>query len=188
VVVKAGREEAYRVVLDMLGAHRIVVLHCDTIYGLIGISPETEPKIRSIKGRTEGKPFINLIPDVSWLPRLTDMELPQPFEKYWPGPLTLIFPARGGDTVGLRVPEDELLRRLMYDLDRPLFSTSVNRSGHPPLTEIRAIIAEFSDDVDLIVDSGDAAEGRPSTIIDLTRTPFKLVRRGAVLVSEVSAD
>lgn len=186
VVVRKPREQAFQLILDILGAGNIVVMLCDTIYGLIGVSPDTERRIRFVKGRQEGKPFINLIPDVSWLPRMTESGMPELLKNHWPGPLTLIFPARGGGTVGLRVPEDEVLRRLMLRLGKPLFSTSVNRGGRPPLNSIQRIVEEFSADVDLIVDSGDAGNRRPSTIIDLTKTPFEVVRRGAVDIGDAA--
>ena len=158
---------------------------CDTIYGILGVSPQTDSRISAIKGRDSQKPLLSLISDVSWLDRFTEMAMPGPLREYWPGPITLIFPARGGGTVGLRVPEDAYLRELVKRLDMPVNSTSVNREGEPPIHRIDEIISQFEHLVDLIVDSGDSENAMPSTILDLTVTPFKIIRQGKADVSNI---
>jgi L-threonylcarbamoyladenylate synthase len=157
----------------------VAVLPCDTIYGLVGIAPDAEEPIRRIKGRGEDKPLLRLIASAAWLPEHSAAPLPRELEGYWPGPLTLIFPRRGGGTVALRVPRDPLLIELLERLGRPLLSTSVNRAGRPPLRRIREIVAGFGREVDLIVDAGDLEDRLPSTILDLTVRPYRLVRQGA---------
>jgi len=158
-------------------------MKCDTIYGILGIGSRTENRVRKIKGRTGEKPFLYLIPDASWLPRFTSLPLPQALEGYWPGPLTMIFPSKWGGTTALRVPQDAFLRKLTRELGDPILSTSVNREGKPPLSRIKSIIRSFEKAVDLIVDSGDQANAVPSTILDLTREPYRIVRKGAVDLS-----
>ena len=86
--------------------------------------------------------------------------------------------------MALRVPRDPLLAGLLRRLGRPLASTSVNRAGQAPLWRIREIVAEFEREVDLVVDAGDL-EGRiPSTIVDLSVRPWRLLRPGAVRLPE----
>lgn len=157
---------------------------CDTIYGFVGIHPDAHDRIAGLKKREAGKPFLVLIPDVSWLHRFSDRELPEALRAYWPGPLTLIFRSRTGGTIALRVPEDDLLRNLMRLLRKPLISTSVNRSGEPPACRIDEIVRKFEAQVDLVVDSGDQEEGVPSTILDLTATPFRLIRQGRLVIPD----
>ncbi|UCG00146.1 MAG: L-threonylcarbamoyladenylate synthase [Spirochaetaceae bacterium] len=152
---------------------------CDTIYGLVGIAPAAEEKIRELKGRQE-KSFLQLIPDVNWLSRYTGAALPAELKTYWPGALTIIFPAKKGGTVALRVPDDPLLLQLMNRLESSLFSTSVNESGQPALWRIDEILAAFENRVALVVTAGDRPAGVPSTILDITEKPFRLLRRGAV--------
>jgi L-threonylcarbamoyladenylate synthase len=181
--------------LSVLREGGVVVMPCDTIYGLVGVAPGAESRIRRLKGRQE-KSFLRLIPSAAWLPRFTDMELPESLRAYWPGPLTVIFPAkeskgrqrpqrssaRPEPTVALRVPDDPLLLRLLQDLEAPLFSTSVNRSGEPPLSSIENIAATYEGQVDLVVDGGDLPGRIPSTIVDVTVRPFRVLRQGAVKV------
>ncbi len=152
---------------------------CDTIYGLVGVAPDTEERIARIKGRPGEKGFLWLIGSAGWLPRFTDAALPPPLAGYWPGPLTLIFPRRGGGRIALRVPRDPLLAGLLRRLNRPLVSTSVNRSGQASLWRIGEIAAEFGAEVDLVVDAGDQEGRMPSTVVDLSTQPWRLVRPGA---------
>ena len=165
--------------VEVLQAAGVVIMPCDTIYGFVGVAPETEGKIRELKGRQE-KSFLQLIPDLQWLPRYTDHGLPPELKSYWPGALTVIFPAKKAGTVALRIPDDPLLLKLMERLGRALFSTSVNSSGKPALWRIDDICSAFEERVDLVVAAGDRPQGVPSTIIDVTERPFRLLRRGAV--------
>ena len=158
----------------------VIIMQCDTIYGLVGIYPTATERIREIKGREAAKSFLLLIGDPSWLPDFTTASLPPALQAYWPGPLTLIFPAHEGGTVALRVPQDDFLRDLLARLKLPLISTSVNKAGEAPLSKIAAIKEQFQDQVDLIVDSGDSPNPLPSTILDITVQPYKLLRQGVL--------
>jgi L-threonylcarbamoyladenylate synthase len=168
-------------VLDRGG---IVVAPCDTIYGLLGKAPETEERLKELKGRQEDRAFLQLIPSPDWLSRFTDMPFPDVLKGYWPGALTLIFPARGGGSVALRVPDDGLLIGVMKRLEKPLYSTSVNISGESELWQSAEISARFAGKVDLFVDAGDLPGRKPSTILDVTDSPYRLLRQGALDLPE----
>lgn len=170
------RETLYRV----LNEGGIAIVPGDTIYGFIGKYPQTESKIRSVKGREEGKPFLVLV-DNETLDALTNQDIPDELRGFWPGPLTLIVTLKDGvGTIAVRIPNDELQLELIHRLKCPLYSTSVNRSGKYPLNNIKSIIAEFETEVDLVVDGGDITEDMPSTIIDITKHPYRLIREGAI--------
>jgi L-threonylcarbamoyladenylate synthase len=169
--------------VEVLQRAGVVIMPCDTIYGFVGVAPETEGKIRELKGRQE-KSFLRLIPELQWLPRYTSSSLPPQLKPYWPGALTIIFPAKKSGTVALRIPDDPLLLQLMKRLGQALFSTSVNSSGKPVLWRIQDICQAFESRVDLLVAAGDRPEGIPSTIVDITERPFRLLRRGAVDLPE----
>jgi L-threonylcarbamoyladenylate synthase len=185
VVIKKPDPRSSDTTYNVLSAGGVAILLCDTIYGIVGISPQTDRRISAIKNRSVRKPFLSLIHDVSWLSRFTDLPLPSSLRECWPGRLTLIFPDKRGGTVGLRVPEDANLRDLLKRLNAPLNSTSVNLEGEPPLSRIGEITDRFEDQVDLIVDSGDVEGALPSTVLDITETPFRVIRQGAVDVSEI---
>jgi len=159
------------------------VVPCDTIYGLVGVAPDTDARIRAIKGRGDGRPFLRLVADASWVVALTGREAPPPLARHWPGPLTLVLPEAAGGTVALRVPGAVWLRDLLASLGRPLLSTSVNRSGGEALWRVAEIVADFERDVDLVVDGGDLPAGVVSTIVDATSRPFRVLRPGALELS-----
>ena len=170
----------YQFVCDFLDRKKVVILPCDTIYGILGVVPDTVSRIAGIKGRPVSKPFIQLVPDESWLMRYVNTEVPRPLLDMWPGPITLILPSEVQGSVAIRIPSDKFLRELITDLGKPLASTSVNRAGKPPLNRIRKIVDQFENDVDLIIDAGDLTSRLPSTIVDLSVNPYKILRRGAV--------
>jgi L-threonylcarbamoyladenylate synthase len=174
----------FDVLSQVLEDNGVVIMPCDTIYGFVGIAPETDKKIRKLKGR-EGKSFLRLIAEKQWLSRYTVGDLPEELSSYWPGALTVIFPAKKRGTVALRMPNDPLLLKVMKNLGQALFSTSVNVSGAPALWRIADILRAFENRVDLVVDAGDRPRGVPSTIVDVTERPFRLLRRGAVDLPDV---
>jgi len=166
----------------LLAAGGVAIMPCDTIYGIVGAVPESEARIRGLKGRAE-KSFLQLIGGAGWLARFGALTLPEALAGYWPGPLTIIFPVAGG-SVALRVPSDPLLRDLLERLDRPLYSTSVNRSGQPALWRVAEILEQFEAAVDLVVDAGDLPGRQASTIVDVGRHPFQVLRQGSLELPE----
>jgi L-threonylcarbamoyladenylate synthase len=110
------------------------------------------------------------------------MEVPARLAAFWPGPLTIVLPARAGGTVAVRVPDHGFLRDVMALAGTPLLSTSVNRAGLLPLRSVTEMRREFEADVDLIVDAGDQPPGPASTLVDVTARPWTVLRQGAVLL------
>jgi L-threonylcarbamoyladenylate synthase len=179
MVMSKSDPSVARISADIIGRGGVVILPCDTIYGFTGSFPAADARIREIKGRGEVKPFLRLIRmrDAAALPlSRIDAELLD----LWPGPLTLIVPCRDGGTAGIRVPADPFVQDILELFGSPLISTSVNRSGSPSVIKIGEIIREFGPEVDLIVDDGDREGALPSTILDITVFPYRIVRKGAL--------
>jgi len=182
MVLDAADPAAVRTLAALLARGGVAIIPCDTIYGIVGIDPEADAGIRKLKGRGENKPFLRLVADASWVRALTGAEAPARLSRHWPGPLTLVLPAAAGGTLALRVPATPWLRELVAGLGRPLLSTSVNRSGRPALWRVRDIEAEFGRDVDMLLDGGDLPDALPSTIVDATVRPCRVLRQGAFSV------
>lgn len=163
--------------LGLLEAGGVAIIPCDTIYGFVGRVPDTEERIRRIKGRGETNPFLMLVGTAEQAASLSSVALDEAVVSLWPAPLTLVLPTRDS-TVAVRVPNDSFLSEVIATLGAPIYSTSANRSGRAPMWQIEAIIAEFEHEVDLIVDQGDIPAGQPSTILDLTRKPYLILRQG----------
>jgi L-threonylcarbamoyladenylate synthase len=182
MVVTAGSPGALTDLVRVLRAGGIAIAPGDTMYGLVGVVPDAEARLRAVKGRGEEKPFLRLLADSGWLSRVTETPLPACLSRYWPGPLTIVFPDRLGGTVAVRVPADDFLRDLVRAVGAPLYSTSVNRAGQPPLKTIAEMRRELAADVDLIYDAGDIPPGAPSTLLDVSRRPYVILRQGAAIL------
>lgn len=184
MLLPAGEPGSFPMLVSILASGGAVIAPGDTMYGLIGIAPESEGRIRRIKGRGEEKPFLQLIGDAGWVGRFSDAVLPERISTHWPGPLTVVVADRSGGTVALRVPDHPFLQELLRALGRPLYSTSVNRAGSPPLSSVTEMRRELEKDVDAIYDAGDIPPGAASTLLDITRRPFVILRQGAVRLPE----
>ena len=185
--------------LAILGAGGLLIYPTDTLYAIGGraLDPSVGEKVRAAKGR-ETKPLPLIAADVSQVDSLATAltaEALRLAERFWPGPLTLILPARpevpdgltaGTGTVAVRVPALVLARRLCEGAG-PLVSTSANLSGGPSPVTCEDAVAAVGPAVALALDAG---PGRPvaSTIVDLTGRPVRLVRSGAVPWAEVLAS
>ncbi len=157
---------------------------CDTIYGFVCSTAEAEEKIAKIKGREKNKPFIKLISSQEKLQTLTPDKIESRILSLWPAPLTLIVNSLTGGTIALRVPEDDFMIKILNNIDAPLVSTSVNKSGMPSINKIGEIVENFENFVDIIIDGGDLENPVPSTILDVSKHPYKIVRQGKSVIPE----
>ena len=176
----------------MLRRRGIVVMRSDTVYGLHGVAPATGARLTALKGRPDGKPLLVLLADGRSAETITGTAPPAALAGLWPGPLTIVLPvaepaptpvAAGARSLAVRVPADPALRAIIAAVGAPLYSTSANRTGEPPLGDPAALRAAFGSSVELIVDEGPVAAAVPSTIVDVTVSPPRVLRAGAVAVT-----
>ncbi len=182
MVLKKSDNDIIIKITENLKNNGVAIMPCDTIYGIVGIPGTAEVRIREIKGRGENKPFIKLISSADYIKSISYDNLDNRILSLWPGPLTVIIEAGNGETEALRVPQDSFLLEILSLLGKPLVSTSVNRSGNPAMNNIAEIIKNFGKSVDLIIDGGDMRESVPSTIVDLTSKPYRILRQGKCVV------
>jgi L-threonylcarbamoyladenylate synthase len=182
-------------VAQVIRGKGVIIYPTETLYGLGGnpFNPEAVKRVYAIKGREKDKPIPFLIKDRQMLETLVE-EIPplgrELMERYWPGPLTLIFRAKPGlpsplrskdGTIGLRISSHPIARQIVEAIDAPLTSTSANPAGAEDLTDCQRIAQLFGDQVDLIIDGGQVP-GVGSTVIDLTASPPRVVREGMIKV------
>ena len=176
----------------MLRRRGIVLMRSDTVYGLHGSAPATGARLTALKGRPDGKPLLVLVADGRSAETITGTAPPPALAALWPGPLTIVLPvaepaptpvAAGAGSLAVRVPADPALRAIIAAVGAPLYSTSANRTGEPPLGDPAALRAAFGSSVELIVDDGPVAATAPSTIVDVTTSPPRILRAGAVAVT-----
>ena len=172
----------------------VIAFRTDTFYGL-GVDPfnaTAVAKIRELKGREENKPILLLLSDGSVADRFI-ADRSEAFEdvakRFWPGPLTIVgvavsdLPAgitAGTGTVGVRVPADDDVRELVRVCGGALTATSANPSGKKPARSAQEVLEYFGDRIDLVIDGGEVTATEPSTVLDVTTTPPRVVREGAI--------
>jgi L-threonylcarbamoyladenylate synthase len=162
-----------------LGVDPFNVRAVQRLYDLKGRSPQTRPLLVLIRSRDELSALVSEIaPDAERL-----------MEACWPGPLTLVFRASvavptvltaGTGTIGVRLSAYPEARRVLEVIGGPLTGTSANRTGQPPATTTEEVERAFGAAVDLIVNGGPTPGGLPSTVVDTTVSPPRLIREGCV--------
>jgi L-threonylcarbamoyladenylate synthase len=177
----------------------VIAFPTDTIYGL-GCSlfdVSAVEMVARLKRRDPSLAVISLIPEPKQVFGLAEGVSPlaeRLIERYWPGPLSMIFRAaaivpprvRGaGGTVALRCPKDVLCQRLLGAIGGPVVSSSANLSGQRPAETADEVVRIFGNQLDLIIDGGPRRGGQPSTLVDVSGPRPRLLRRGAL---DVSAD
>jgi L-threonylcarbamoyladenylate synthase len=179
---------------QIVSAGGVIAFRTDTFYGL-GVDPfdvSAVSKIRELKGREENKPILLLLSEASVGDRFI-ADRSEAFEevarKFWPGPLTIVGVAvanlppeitAGTGTVGVRVPADEGVRDLVRSCGGALTATSANPSGREPARSAKEVFDYFGDRVDLIIDGGEVIATEPSTVVDVTTSPPRVIRKGAI--------
>jgi L-threonylcarbamoyladenylate synthase len=173
----------------------VVVIPTDTVYGLAcdPRSAAAADRIYTLKRRPADLELSLLAAAVRDLEPVVELTEParRLAERHWPGALSLILQVRAtdlavprrGTTLMVRVPGHDLLRRLLA-LTGPLASTSANRHGEPPAGSAEEARAIFGAEVDAVLDGGPGA-GTPSTIIDMTETPPRVLREGLIAGDEL---
>jgi L-threonylcarbamoyladenylate synthase len=175
---------------DLLARGGVAAIPTETFYGLAA-DPMNErgvSRIFEIKGRDDGKPLLVLFSDREQLSELLvdgKHSRLDPFFRIWPAPLTVVVPirraiaaSRGGGTLAIRIPALPEARNLLRAVG-PLTGTSANRSGAEPMSSPDAVGEALGSDLDLLVDGGTTSGGAPSTIVDATVDPPRLLRAGA---------
>ena len=172
----------------------VIAFRTDTFYGL-GADPfnaAAVARIRTLKGREDDKPILLLIADPADVERLIvdpSREFQELAARFWPGPLTIIGHAvselseeitAGTGTVGVRLPADANLRSLVRDCCGALTATSANPAGRKPARSADDVRSYFPEGLDLILDGGEVTAIEPSTVVDATLSPPRVVREGAI--------
>ena len=193
------RPEQRNAIVSVLKNDGLIVYPTETFYGLGAncFSLAAVKKIFVLKKRDRAKPLSVVISDEAMLDSVAAVIPPaaEPFLKLcWPGPLTLIFPANpsipqnllGSEkSIGVRLPSYPGLRDLIKSAGFPITATSANISGKEELSDPEKVFNIFMGKVDCIVDGGKTKGGLPSTVIDLTSAKPRILRKGAVPLSEL---
>lgn len=172
----------------------MVALPTETVYGLAAdaLNPDAVAKIFEAKERPRFDPLIVHLPNAECLEGIGIVESQvahKLMEKFWPGPLTIIFPkcavipdivTAGLETVAVRMSAHPIFREVIRALDRPLAAPSANRFGRISPTTAQHVFDELSGRIPLIVDGGAPEHGIESTIVRVTNGGIEILRLGPI--------
>ena len=166
----------------MLNSGGVIIFPTETVYGIGALLTKEEAvkRIYEIKKRSPDKPLQVLIADPKQAEALAQeisKKAQELMGKYWPGPLTLIFKAASGNSVGIRMPKHDWLLKLIKKTG-PLAASSANLSGEPDPVSA----GEVKIEADLLVDGGKCQLGEASTVVDVSVDPPLILREGKIKI------
>ena len=186
---------------ELIRAGALVAVPTETVYGLAAnaLDPAAVERIYAVKGRPAVKPLSLLVEGAAALERWCE-DVPKAAytlaERFWPGPLTLVLRSKpeipdivraGGETVGLRCPDHPLTLQLLRETGLPLAAPSANPSGAPSPKTAGEVLDYFAGEIAAVIDGGPCGVGVESTVFDLSRTPYRVLRQGALPKAEIEA-
>ena len=197
--LSAGDERTPETAAEIIRSSGLVAIPTETVYGLgaNGLDENAVAKIFQAKGRPQDNPLILHISGPEQI-ELFCHHIPQKAydlaEKFWPGPLTIVLPAKntvprrttgGLDTVAVRCPDCDVTRQIIRLSGVPIAAPSANISGKPSTTTAEHVLHDHDGRIDAIVDGGSCRVGVESTIVDLTEERPRLLRPGGVTPEEL---
>lgn len=186
--------------VELIKSGKLVAVPTETVYGLCanGLNEKAVEEIYKVKGRAENKPLSLMISGKEMAESLCHHVPPSALalmDAFWPGALTIILPARkhipsvvlaGGSSVGLRCPAHPLTLALLQACQLPLAGPSANPSGEEAPISAEGVMAYFNGLIPAVIDGGVCEEGKPSTIIDMSKKIYEILREGALSTDAVA--
>lgn len=186
---------------QLIASGELVIIPTETVYGLAcdAMNEAAVQEVFKAKGRPLNNPLIVHIAELEQLNLVaedTPMDALQLAQRFWPGPLTLVLKkslkipsitTAGLETVAVRMPDHPVALDIIRAAGTPVAAPSANLFTELSPTRVSHLNADISHSVALVVDGGSCAVGIESTVIDLTRNPFALLRRGAITMSDLEA-
>ena len=193
-VLPATAPEAAALAAEIIKSGGLVAIPTETVYGLgaNGLDPQAVAKIFEAKGRPSDNPLILHITGAEQIEEYCH-HIPQAAytlaERFWPGPLTMVLPARscvpkrttgGLSTVAVRCPDSQITREIIRLSGVPIAAPSANISGKPSTTTAEHVLHDHNGKIPLIIDGGASRVGVESTIVDLSEERPRLLRPGGI--------
>jgi L-threonylcarbamoyladenylate synthase len=198
-ILPATARKSIRRAVHLLREGGVVAFPTDTVYG-VGANAFERFAVRQIfevKQRPADKSlpvFIYQIDDLNLVARDVPNQAWPLLQKFWPGALTVVLRKNsalpdivtsGQDTVAVRIPDHPVSLDLVVKMGRPLAVTSANLSGQPTPPTAQGVAKQLGEELPLVLDGGPSSTIQPSTIIDLSSKPPKVLREGPISVSEL---
>ncbi|MFH0798645.1 MAG: L-threonylcarbamoyladenylate synthase [Pseudomonadota bacterium] len=196
---KEPDQDAIARAVAYLSDGQVIAYPTETIYGLGAdvLNRKAVKRIYDLKSRDYGLPISILVADLKML-RLVAAEVPDSalalMRKFWPGALTILFPASSAipkglvtntGKVGVRISSHPVAAAIVERFGRPITTTSANLSGFPPSLSVKHVQKYFAERLPCIVDGGECEPTRGSTVVDIAEETMRIVRDGAIPADEV---
>lgn len=200
-LLPASDPKTAAIAAELIRKGALVAIPTETVYGLgaNGLDEAAVAKIFEAKGRPQDNPLILHICGAEQM-ELFCHHIPQKAydlaQRFWPGPLTMVLPARaivprrttgGLDTVAVRCPDNAVTRQIIEKSGVPIAAPSANLSGKPSTTTAEHVLHDHDGKIAAIVDGGPCRVGVESTIVDLTEERPRLLRPGGITPEQLLA-
>jgi len=203
ISAEADRQAAVMRAVEVLRSGESVALPTETVYGLAAdaLRADAVLKVFAAKSRPRFDPLIVHLPNADWVERIAKVEgtaretLRQLCKRFWPGPLTFIFPRQaivpdvvtaGLETVAFRLSGHPVFSQIVQEFGSPLAAPSANRFGRISPTSAAHVLDELGGLIPLIVDAGPTLHGLESTIVALRNERIEILRRGPVTEEQLA--
>ncbi|MCA6079882.1 MAG: threonylcarbamoyl-AMP synthase [Endomicrobium sp.] len=194
--ISSRNKKVHKKTAEIIKSGGIAIIPTDTVYGFAvdAFNIKAQKALCKIKSRSQKKPFILMSPDIKSMKMF--VEIPEKAlkiaEKFWPGQLTLIFSTTemgkilsgGRKDLGVRIPDNKFVLKLLKETGKPVFTTSVNISSEKSAKNIDET-SKFDGIVDIAVDGGQCKFSFESTVIDMVEFPYTVVRKGCLNTDEI---
>ena len=196
----AEQPNTAQIAAEIIKKGGLVAVPTETVYGLgaNGLDENAVAKIFIAKGRPQDNPLILHIAEETEMERFCH-SIPESAyrlaEAFWPGPLTIVLPARdivpkrttgGLSTVAVRCPDCDITRSIIRLAGVPLAAPSANLSGKPSTTTAQHVLHDHDGQIEAVVDGGSCRVGVESTIVDLTEDRPRLLRPGGITPAQLT--
>lgn len=177
----------------------IVIFPTETVYG-IGANAyckEAVKKIYDVKERPNEKPLSIMVPNIDEIKKyaeISDENEEKIINKFMPGPITIIlkrkhdvfdYVSSGKDTIGIRIPDNNIILKILEGLNQPLVAPSANISGQPSGIDFNNILKDFNGKVDIAINGGKPKLGEGSTIVQIVDGKPIILRQGKITLNEI---
>lgn len=193
---KVLAKDQFELITELIRDGQVVAFPTDTVYGL-GIRYDSEvavKRLKQAKQRDANKPFPLMVSNIAQIDQVAylNSEYSEVVKHLMPGALTIIvrkknvipdYATNGKDTIAIRMPDDEFVLALLEELG-PLLVTSANMSGEKAANDQNEVLAQLDGRIAAVV-KGHSLSAIPSTIVDLTSFPLKILRQGEITFEQI---
>lgn len=190
-------KEELKEVIDILNNNGVIIYPTETVYGLGGnaLSTKVADEVYNVKDRPKEKSLSILLYNKKLIEDYAVIKSPierKIIEKFMPRPITIILEKREdfkydyatNNTIGIRIPKSEIINSILGKINYPLIGTSANISGKS-IGNVKNIINNFNDKVDIIIDGGEIRKEIFSTIVKVENEEIVILREGSITKEEI---